>query len=87
MTSCVTIHSHEAVVLSLTYSYHTVKVPAFEKRIEKQLIFSFPVLPAKWTVGKLHIVWSLDMAVWKRKVFIVPSVVSIFIPRTQIDQL
>lgn len=80
----IAIHSHEAIVLPLSHSHHTVQVPAFEEGIKEEVVLRLPVLPAEGPIGELHIIGCLDVVIREAKGFIIPCIIGVLISRAEV---
>lgn len=86
--SCrVTVYPHEAIVLTITHSHHAVKVPSLKEGVEYEIVFCLPMLSAEGTVRKLHVIWCLNVVIWKTEWLVVPCIVGVLVTRSQIAQL
>ena len=87
MSSSVGVDPHKAVVLAFTDPEDCVEVASLEEGVEDKFVFGLPVLSAEGAVGELHVVRSFDMGVGEGEIFIIPGVVAVFVPGSQIDDL
>lgn len=87
VASRVAIDPHEAVVLALCYFDDAVEVAALEEGIEEELVLGLPVLSAEGPVREFHVVWSLDVVIGKGEGPVIPCVVGVLEPWTQVDDL
>ena len=88
--NCSTIQTprnRKAIKLPIPHLHHSIKITSLKKRIELQVTRSLPMLTAKRSVGKLHVVGCLYMCIRKSKCLIVPGIIGILVSRTQIDHL
>ena len=85
VAGCVAVYSHEAVVLAFSYLHYTVQIAPFEKGVKEEVIFSFPVLSTKGTIGKFDIIGCFDVRIGKGKIFIVPCVEGVLIAWAEVD--
>lgn len=84
MASSIAIHPHKAIILPLPDLHDTIEIATLEERVKDEIIFSLPMLSTERSIGKLHIIWCFNVAIWKFKTFIIPSIICILIARTEI---
>lgn len=72
--------------MEFMYLDHRVEIARLEKWVKMKAFFGFPMLTTKRPLWGFNVLWRFDMTVWKYKILVIPSIISVLIFRTQITQ-